>query len=95
MAKNITGNGDTDFPHAPIGTEQLVLCTGSFGSGTIVVKIKDGNGDWVTYPTTDATKTAAFAVVFTVGPEAGVRLTMSGSTAPDVWANVGPVRANV
>ena len=85
MAKNITTNTDTDFDGVNAGKVVGVIVTGTWGGTTITVQVKDGNGDWVAYPT-DSSQTADFSRYYQVGEQAGLRLVSAGGSGADLWA---------
>jgi hypothetical protein len=88
MAKNITSATDTDFTNdARPNSAVFVKVTGTWGGTSLDVKVKNGNGEWETYPT-NGTQTADFAYYYTLGDEGSIRLTTTGGTGIDLWAQV-------
>ena len=77
----LSADGDTDeFTLPPNGA---ISVSGTWGSGTITIKVKDGGG---TYRSLSTTYTADFDKVVHFERPVSVKLALSGSSTPSlVW----------
>lgn len=89
MATNITSAGaDTDFSiNSMRECEAFVKVTGTWGGTSLDIKVRNGNDEWETYPE-EGTQTDSFARFYTIGDQAGIRLTTTGGSGIDLWAQV-------
>ncbi len=88
MATNITSATDSDFSvNSMRECEAFVKVTGTWGGTSLAVKVRNGNDEWETYPE-EGTQTENFARFYTIGDEAGIRLTTTGGSGIDLWAQV-------
>lgn len=81
---NVTADGDSAAVQVTAG-QYLIAVGGSFGGGTVQVKVNVGNA--VGVPITGAAYTAAAAEVIWL-PSCTVFVTTTGSTTPDINVSV-------
>lgn len=85
---NITGDGNYDFFPARGANE--IAAFGSFGGGTITMHIlNDDETD--SAPISGTTFNAKFSGIYRGDPRLKLRVTMTGSTSPDLTIYVGAV----
>jgi hypothetical protein len=88
MATNITSATDTEFSiNSMRECEAFVKVTGTWGGTSLTIKTRNGNDEWETYPE-EGTQTDSFARFYTIGDQAGIRLTTTGGSSIDLWAQV-------
>lgn len=81
---------DGAWTNGPLPTATaIVSITGTWGSGTVTIAVLDPSGNAVTLDTA----TADYRKEVTFGKGRQYRLTLAGSTAPDLDAYVLPVES--
>lgn len=86
MRTTFTEDGAVTNGPLPTATA-IVSITGTWGSGTMTIAVLDASGNAITLDTA----TADYAQEVTFGKGNRYRLTLSGSTAPSLTADVLPV----
>jgi len=88
MATNITTATTTTIEGVGgPGKKLFVKVTGTWGGTSLAVKTQNGNSEWEDYPQ-NATHTADFAHIFTVGEQKNLQLVTTGGSGIDLWAEV-------
>lgn len=82
----IVANGDSDAFPVPINGYLTIAAFGTFGAGTLTLKISHDGVNWVTHG--GFSLTAAGAQTVQVVAAAGCKVTLTGATSPSLTVQV-------